>query len=183
MNQYPQPQHPFAARQVSLPAGSLQRPALERAVESMQAHLAALTERIDALESPHRRSSSSLVSIGGSSSRSPARWAGGRSPEPRGWDIDDMGMWSLVLAPLARVYARARRLMDFVLYNENRSPTLVVIRRLFLDISFLLCVLAVVKMAWMRSGVRRREVLDALKGVWYAFFGRRRPRMLVDRAV
>lgn len=151
----------------------------------MQAHLAALTERIDMLESTHRRSSSSLVSLGGS--RSP-RWGGfgrGGSPlgEPRAWDIDDMGMWSLVLVPLARVYARFRRLMDLLLYSENRSPTFVVVRRLFLDISFLLCVLGVVKMAWIRSGVRRREVLDALRGVWWAFMGRRPPRVLVDRAV
>lgn len=159
---------------------------LERAMSNMQAHLAALTERIETFESTHRRSTSSLISPAGS--RSPrGRGYGHGSGTPIGpeaWDVDDMGMWSLILHPLSRLQVRFRRFMDFIMYNDNRSPTLVVVRRLFLDISFLLCLLAVVKMVWRRSGVRRREVLGALGSLWCAIVGRKKPRaIMVDRAV
>ncbi|OBZ76443.1 hypothetical protein A0H81_03813 [Grifola frondosa] len=97
------------------------------------------------------------------------------------WDLDDMGMWSLVLNPLARAIATFRQLMGFLAHNENRSPTLIVVRRLFLDISFILCLLSVVKMAWRRSGMRRKEVLSALRVLWNAVLGHKRPRIMIDR--
>ena len=94
-----------------------------------------------------------------------------------------MGMWSLVLQPVSRLQVRFRRFMDFIMYNDNRSPTLVVVRRLFLDISFVLCFLAVFKLGWRRSGVRRREVSAALRGLWRAIVGHQAPRHMVERGV
>ncbi|KAF7800119.1 hypothetical protein EIP86_011364 [Pleurotus ostreatoroseus] len=181
-------QLPFPVAQQQQPQRQLAQtswPALERAISNIQAHLAALTERIDILETMRRRSNSSLVSPG--ASHSPGRGFGRGSGSPTGpdaWDIDDMGMWSLVLHPISRLQVRFRRFMDFIMYNDNRSPTLVVVRRLFLDISFLLCLLAVVKMVWRRSGVRRREILGALSTLWCVVVGRKKPRrIMVDRAV
>ena len=92
-----------------------------------------------------------------------------------------MGMWSLVLQPLARVFRLFRQLMAFLANSDNRSPTFVVIRRLFLDISFVLCVLAAFKLSWRRSGVRRREVAAALQGLWRAIVGQQVPRHMVER--
>lgn len=147
--------------------------------------MAALAERLETLEAVSHRSSS--LSMQGT--RSPI-WASGDRGSPFGgrddrhtWDIDDMGMWTLVLHPLARVLSVFRRLAEFLAHNQNRSPTLVVVRRLFLDISFLLCCLAMMKAVWRRSGVRRREVIAALKMVWRAVLGQKQPRLLVDRAV
>ncbi len=181
-------QQQFPNRQHPLPGRMTPRPVLERAVENLQAHLAALTERIEHLENLQHHSMTSLTSPGGS--RSP-QWSGagrgsspfGRGGPPRPWDMEDMGMWYIVLTPLSAVVARFQQLRNFLMYNENRSPTLVVVRRLFLDISFLLCLLAIVKMAWRRSGMRRKEVVGALRGLWLALAGHKRPRVLIDRAV
>ncbi|CAL1701548.1 unnamed protein product [Somion occarium] len=191
----PYPAHPgyrppFVGRPYSLQSGAVPRPAsrpvLERAIESVQVHLAALTERIEILEGLAHRSTASLSSH--ASARSPGR-AGDRGSPAGGtdndnpWDFDDMGMWAFVLKPLSRILAMFEQLRGFLARNENRSPTLVVIRRLFLDISFLLCVLAIAKLAWRRSGMRRKEVYAALGGLWRAILGHRRPRVLVDKAV
>ncbi|KAI0796514.1 acyl CoA binding protein-domain-containing protein [Abortiporus biennis] len=175
-------------RQYSLPSGMTPRPAsrpvLERAIENVQAHLAALNERIETLESVTHRSTS-FFSQG---PRSPG-WSGPGRGSPTGradeytFDSDDMGMWSLVLKPLSHVIDVFQQLLRFLANNENRSPTLVVIRRLFLDISFLLSVLALVRMTWRKSGMRRKEVLAALHGLWRAIVGHKRPRVLIDRAV
>lgn len=94
-----------------------------------------------------------------------------------------MGMWSLILKPLFRVVALFERLMDFLAHNENRTPTLVVVRRLFLDISFVLVMLALFRALWKKSGIRRRKVLFALRGLWSAIIGSETPRVLIDRAV
>lgn len=182
----PSQQPQYTGRPYPLQPNVVPRPVLERAVENVQTHLAALTERIESLENMAHRSTSSLASQGGS--RSPRWMSANRGASPLGrvyehFTYDDMGMWSLVLNPLSVVAWRFRRLMEFLMYNENRSPTLVVVRRLMLDISFLLCVLAVMRFGWRRSGVRRREVLGALKGLWYALAGKKAPRVLVDRAV
>lgn len=180
-------QLPYPPRQHTLPGGTVPRVMLERAVENLQTHFAALSERIESLESAHIRSSTSLVSQNGSNSEQWRLYGRGVSPSGRGeshhWDVNDMGMWSLVLDPLSRIVARFRQLMEFIMYNENRSPTFVVIRRLFLDISFLLCLLATVKMAWSRSGVRRKEIMRACQGLWWAIVGRKQQRILVHRAV
>ncbi|KAI0080669.1 ACBP-domain-containing protein [Panus rudis PR-1116 ss-1] len=164
------------------------RPVLERALENIQVHLAALTERIETLEGVMHRSTGSLASQPGGA-RSPG-WTGrgsplgGRPGDNGVWDFDDMGMWSLILAPLSRVFTTFQQLLNFLAKNDNRSPTLVVIRRLFLDISFVLSVLLLSKYVWRRSGMRRKAVYAALGGVWRTLIGQqRRPRVMVDRAV
>ncbi|KAH9938506.1 uncharacterized protein B0H18DRAFT_17581 [Fomitopsis serialis] len=154
------------------------RPSLERAIEHVQAGLAALTERIEALEAIAQRSSTSFSLPG----RSSPRWASGQEQGVE-WDFDDMGMWSLVLHPLAHATTLARYLASFLANSRGRSPTFIVVRRLFLDISFLLCLLAVMKAVWRRSGMRRREVLAALTGLWRAVAGQSPPRRLIDRGV
>ncbi|KAH9894391.1 ACBP-domain-containing protein [Cubamyces lactineus] len=181
-----QPQY----RPYSLAAGVPPRPAslplLERAVESVQVHLAAITERLETLEGLLHHSNSSLSPSG---PRSPGLIAGRGSPlggrqDVIRWDIDDMGMWSLVLRPLARIFSLFRQLAAFLASSENRSPAFVVIRRLFLDISFVLCFLAVLKAGWRRSGMRRKEVVNALRGLWKAILGHQGAvRHMVDRAV
>ena len=160
-------------------------PLLERAVESVQAHLAAITERLETLEGLWHHSSASLSASG--LPRSPGAY-GGVAPygvaDSVHWDIDDMGMWALVLRPLLRAYALARYALVLLAGGgPRRSPTFVVVRRLLLDVSFVLCVLAVFKAGWRRSGVRRREVVAALNGLWYAIVGQHTPRQMVERGV
>ena len=183
----PTTQTPY--RQYALQTGSTgapPRPAsipmLERAVESVQVHLAAITERLETLEGLLHHSTSSLTTSG---LRSPVgrRSPFGGGPDVVHWDIDDMGMWSIVLQPLARAFRLFRQLMALLANSENRSPTFVIIRRLFLDISFVLCFLAVFKLGWRRSGVRRREVSAALRGLWRAIVGHQAPRHMVERGV
>lgn len=154
------------------------RPSLERAIEHVQAGLAALTERIEALEALAQRSTISFsLPV-----RSSPRWSSGQT-SVADWDLDDMGMWSLVLHPLVRVATLARYLSSFLASSRGRSPTFIVVRRLFLDISFLLFVLSMLRVAWRRSGIRRREVLTALGGLWRAVVGESPPRRLVERGV
>ena len=154
------------------------RPPLERAVEHVQIGLAALTERIEALEALAQRSTSSFSLPG----RSSPRWASAYTSAVD-WDLDDMGMWSLVLHPLLRAATLARYLTSLLASSRGRSPTFIVVRRLFLDISFLLFMLSMMRLAWRRSGMRRREVLTALAGLWRAVVGQSPPRRLVDRGV
>ncbi|PCH41324.1 ACBP-domain-containing protein [Wolfiporia cocos MD-104 SS10] len=165
--------YPGAARPPS-------RPTLERAIENMQAAVAALTERIDTLEEGALRSTTTLSA---QSRTSPRRGVSPGEDGSAGWDVDDMGLWSIVLTPLARAAAMLKFISSFLGRGHGRSPALVILRRLFLDISFLLCVLAVARMVWRRSGMRRREVLAALRGLWWAVVGRKPPRMLVERSV
>ena len=181
-----QQQPEYAGRPYALSNPVTARLALERAIENVQTHLAALTERMDSFETRAHRSSSSLVSPSGM--RSP-RWLGssrglsplGYSREP--YTFEEMGMWSLVLNPLSTVVARIQRFMDFLLHNDTRSPALVVVRRLVLDVSFLLCLLATVRLAWRRSNSRRQTLLDILKNIWFIVVGHQVPRTLVDRGV
>ncbi|KAG6903319.1 hypothetical protein C0995_013072 [Termitomyces sp. Mi166 len=177
--QYRGPQQPLP------PFGSV-RPAseatLERAIENVQVHLAALTERMDSLETSLSlsRSNTSLTLRHTGSPR------GRRSPnEGRGpyWDLDDLGMWSIVVNPIATALDKIRELATFLARNEDRSPTRIIIRRLCLDVSFLVCVLAVAKFLWKRSGVRRREVNFALKVLWQAILGAKPDRVMIDRGV
>ncbi|GJE84930.1 acyl-CoA-binding protein [Phanerochaete sordida] len=158
--------------------------ALERAIQNVQTHLAALSERIDSLENIAHRSASSLS---GSGARSP-HWLGARGASPlraphAALTFEDVGMWALVLNPLAAVLLRVRRAADFLRHGDNRSPTLVVLRRLILDVSFLLCVLAASRLVWRRSGTRRQAVRDTLQRIWWILIGRQVPRVLVDRGI
>ncbi|RDB23275.1 hypothetical protein Hypma_009659 [Hypsizygus marmoreus] len=177
---YRGPQQPLPQYGPVRPAS---RPTLERAVENVQVHLAALTERLESLESLRTLSRSHLSGtprhIG-----SPGRGGGNQydGPGPY-WDIDDLGMWSIVLNPLSRALDKLRKLATFFAQNENRSPTSIIVRRLCLDISFLFCVLAVIRLLWRKSGVRRREVRVALVVLWRAIVGSKPERRLIDRGV
>ncbi|KAF9247130.1 ACBP-domain-containing protein [Melanogaster broomeanus] len=172
---------PTPLRHYSAAGGSVRPPSrslstsLEHAVENAQAHLAALTERIDSLESslasqPHpQRSTSSRPSSGRGSPADPSL-----VPQDLDWDMDDMGLWSLVLKPLLRGLSSLQRLLLFFLRSEqNRSPVLIVVRRLFLDISFVFAVLGFLRVVWRTSRVRRREVGAALVVLWGAVTGRK----------
>ncbi|EPQ59607.1 ACBP-domain-containing protein, partial [Gloeophyllum trabeum ATCC 11539] len=149
--------------------GPVQRQSLERTVENVQAHLAALTERLETLEAltgHPRHSSQSLASrVAGSGRGSPDDGHDEYDAWSFNFNLEDMGMWSLVLRPLARVASRLRQLASFLAHSEGHSPTLMVIRRLFLDISFVLTVTA------------------ALIALWHAVVGRPGPRAMVDRGV
>ena len=171
----------------SAPAQGQLRPGsgltLERAVENVQSHLAALSERLETLEI----SQSSVRPRPAASPRdlnSPNRFGSPSSGELI-FDLDDMGLWSVVLQPLAKLLASVRGVAAFLAVNENRSPTFVVIRRLFLDLSFVLAALAVAKVGWRRSGLRRKEIFIALGVLWRAFTGGRigRARRMVEQGV
>jgi hypothetical protein len=149
----------------------------------MQAHLAALSERLESLELISGRLSRSRISVSprvaGSPRGSPTY--GRYAPE---WDLDDLGMWSLVANPIARGIEALREATTFFARDENRSPTAMVVRRLVLDTSFLLCVIAVIRLLWRKSGVRRREVNAALIALWRAIIGTKKaPRVMVNRGV
>ena len=158
-------------------------PNLERAVESVQIQLAAVTERLETLEGRSvLLSRSNLPSLNPHASPT-SSWLpgqGGMSQNTRPgvpqWDIDDLGMWSLVLNPLSRGVERLKELSTFFARNENRSPSTIIIRRLCLDISFLLCVITTLRTLWFKSGVRRREVKAALIILWRAIVGIKPPR-------
>ena len=153
---------------------------LEHAMENMQAHLAALTERIDTLESslathshPQAQSSTSPLSRTSSGRGSPAD---SRSvSHVSEWDVDDMGLWTLVLKPLLQNLSSLQRLFIFFLRSgQDRSPLLIVIRRLCLDLSFVMVVLGLLRTVWIKTGTRRREVGAALTVLWGAVTGKRR---------
>ncbi|KAJ7873275.1 hypothetical protein B0H14DRAFT_3860091 [Mycena olivaceomarginata] len=163
------------------------RPTIEHAIQNMQAHLAALSERIESLESFSGRLSRSRTSVsprvGGSPGWGPGRGSPGYGRDTHQWDLDDLGMWSLVANPIARGIEALREATTFFARDENRSPTAMIVRRLALDTSFLLCVLAVIRALWKKSGVRRREVNAALLALWRAILGTKKPRVMVDRGV
>lgn len=150
---------------------------LEHAIVDIQASLAALRERMEMMEQ------------GGSfrsyaSHQSPPRRHSPLHPMlPFNLDPRSFGAWSVVLTPLARSVANARKMMEVV----RRNPTLTVVRRLMLDISFLLALIALIRACWRRFGGRRREVLSALGGLWIALVNGgqapRRERILVDRGI
>lgn len=156
---------------------------LERAVENVQSHLAALSERLETLE-VSRSSARTRPAASPRDLNSPTRFGSPSSGELI-FDLEDMGLWSLVLQPFARLLTSARGVASFLAVNETRSPTFVVIRRLFLDLSFVLAVLAVAKVGWRRTGLRRREVFIALGVLWRACTGVRtgRVRRMVEQGV
>lgn len=157
------------------------RQTLERAVENVQSHLAALSERLETLEIS-RPSIRTRANNSPRDSNSPNRSS---SSGELTFDLDDMGLWSLVLQPFAKLLASVRGAAAFLAVNENRSPTFVVIRRLFLDLSFVLAVLAVAKVGWKRTGLRRKEVYIALAILWRAVIGGRggSVRRMVEQGV
>ena len=154
---------------------------LEQAIENVQTHLAAITERLDILESQmvHQQRSNISLPLRSSSGRgSPAH-----HPEALEWDLDDMGMWSFVLKPLSRVVVSLKQLLIFFARSESRSPVLTIVRRLCLDISFSLAILGLLRMTWKKTATRRREVNAALVLLWAALSGRNRGRPMISRGV
>lgn len=143
------------------------RQTLERAVDDVQSHLAALSERLESLEIS-RSSVRTRTAISPRDSNSPNRFSPPSSSGELVFDLDDMGLWSLILQPLARLLSSVRGVAAFLAVNENRSPTFVVIRRLFLDLSFVLAVLAIAKVGWKRTGLRRKNIYVALGILWKA---------------
>lgn len=152
---------------------------LEHTMENMQAHLAALTERIDTLESsfathsnPQAQSSVSLPSRASSGRGSPAD--PGSVSRVFEWDVDDMGLWTLVVKPSLRNLSFLQRLVLFFLRSDqDRSPVLIIVRRLCLDISFVMAVMGVLRTAWINTRTRRREVGAALVVLWSAVRGKK----------
>lgn len=157
--------------------------ALERAVEGVQAHLAALSERLDALEAHALRSSGGMISprVGGSGPLASGR--GSPYAHRGGGGLDDLGLWSYVVRLLLGCIRSARSTFAHLLSSEGRSPALIIVRRLFLDLSFILAVLALVRAGWRKSGVRRREIAHALRVLWRAVVGEQVPRALISRGV
>lgn len=152
---------------------------LEQAVENLQTHLAAITERLDMLESQvvHPQRSTASLPLKSSSGRgSPTD----NRPEELEWDLDDMGMWSFVLKPLSRMVVSLKQLFIFFGRSENRSPVLTIVRRLLLDISFSLAVLGLLRLTWKKTATRRREVNAALILLWAALSGRNRGRRMIS---
>lgn len=191
-NAYPTPpgfrsqSQQLGGRPFGAPVRPASRPNLERAIENVQAHLAALTERLESLESisPHPHRSHTSLPTRTSSPR--YRGRGGGSPtDDRGdyeLDLNDLGMWSLVLSPVTRVGSTIRQVGRFFATSEH-SPTLIVVRRLCLDMSFIFCVLWILRFLWRKTGVRRREVKLALKILGRALIGRQQERAMAERGV
>jgi hypothetical protein len=181
---------PPSERSYALSAGGLShrppsRLALERAIESIQTQIAALSERIEIIESHSFGAQPSRLSPG--PSRSSPTVAGSGSPNRVGdvisWDFDEMGLWSIVFKALARALRSIREFAILLSNSEGRSPTYVVFRRLFLDISFILCTLTLIKTVWRRTGVRRRAVSAAMRALWWALVGKTPPRDMADRGI
>ncbi|KAG8810707.1 hypothetical protein FRC17_002821, partial [Serendipita sp. 399] len=168
---------------------------LERAVEGMQTSLAALHERLEGLEGllGHGEgnagaSRSSFFSRPDSNPRrrsgviSPHRSGNGGSTWPR-WDPANMGAWSIILQPISRLENNIKVFAQFLANADDGSPVLVMVRRLFLDLSFLIVVLIVFKSFWRRTRLRRAEVYAALGEVWRALTGRKAPRIMAEKNV
>jgi hypothetical protein len=177
---------PISAGHNHSPARPASRMVLERAVESVQAHLAALTERLSVLESRSMHNSG-LNSHYGSPQRASYNYEGGLSgsgrhgPPHTTWDLNDLGMWSYILKPISRALAFLYKSAHFFASDDSRSPTKMIIRRLCLDISFLLCVIAIIRAFWRKSGGRRREIKIALVVLGRAMAGNRAPSGLSER--
>lgn len=140
-------QRPFVT---SRPAS---RESLERAVENLQAHLAALHERLDVVEGHSARIY-----------RSNSNPAVHRLNDDWDLDLNDLGLWSIVFSPVTNFGIAIRQLTRFMFAaSVKRSPVLVVIRRLSLDLSFIFCAVYILRALWQKTGVRRREVKKALK--------------------
>ncbi|KAF8583955.1 ACBP-domain-containing protein [Ramaria rubella] len=212
----PHPQYPNAIPQRSISTPDAQflplvdsRTPIERAMESVQAHIAALTERVEMLESM-TRSRQHLASSSSAFLPLSSRSLLGAPSSGRRWDPAQMGLWSLVVTPMTRIVDTLRTLAVFLAYvpveDERQhlrdprrrlyargngfsisSPVLLVVRRLLLDASFVLTVLGMAGWIWRKTGLRRKEVYVALGVLWRALTGSdaapRRGRTMVDRGV
>ncbi|KDN50923.1 hypothetical protein RSAG8_00552, partial [Rhizoctonia solani AG-8 WAC10335] len=123
---------------------------LERAIVDIQASLAAVRERMEAIEQ-----GGSFNSSYSSRRQSPPRRHSPLHPMlPFNLDPRSFGAWSVILTPLAQSVVSIRHILQVV----RRNPTMIIIRRLMLDLSFLLALLAVIRACWRRFGGRKREI-------------------------
>ena len=156
------------------------RPPLERAVESVQASLAALRERMDSLEG--LRSNASLTR----GSASPIGGLNNYNPSASlNWDPREMGLWSVILVPLSKIFSRLQHILLILLTPtpKGRGNTLrSVTRRILLDATFVWATFLILRSIWRKTGIRRREVNRALKLVIIALLGRKE-RIMVDKGV
>lgn len=166
----------------SLPGSN--RPPLERAVENIQASIAALHERMEALER-YAAAGRGRGNISSSSLHDSRRWSGYISPSGRPhlheWDSTNMGFWSLLLQPLARLQHNLR---DFVVFLTNpdaraMGPVLMIVRRLLLDASFVLFVAWVLRIGWRGTRNWRKDILEA----WRHVRTGKGKRVLVEKGV
>ncbi|KAI0307357.1 acyl CoA binding protein-domain-containing protein [Multifurca ochricompacta] len=176
---------PHALAAAGLPHRPPSQLALERAIESVQMQLAALTERIETMES-HSFSARPFASSPGPSRSSPT-FPGRGSPNGARdiilWDRDEIGLWAVVFKTLARVLTSLRQFAIFLSNSEGRSPAFVVVRRLFLDLSFIFCTLALIKTVWRRTSMRRREINAAIRALWWAVVGKTPAKNMADRGI
>ncbi|KAF8709497.1 Acyl CoA binding protein, partial [Rhizoctonia solani] len=176
---HPHPTYQDAPRSRSPPRGTSM--GLERAIIDIQASLSALRERMETIE----QGGSFTSSYSSRHRQSPPRRHSPLHPMlPFNIDPRSFGAWSVILTPLARSVVSTRQMLQVV----RRNPTMIIIRRLMLDISFLLALLAVIRACWRRFGGRRHEVISALGGIWVALVNggkasARRERILVDRGI
>jgi len=166
----------------SLPGSN--RPPLERAVENMQASIAALHERMEALER-YAAVGRGRGSVSASSLHDSRRWSGHISPSGRPhsgeWDASNMGFWSLLLQPLARLQHNLQYLVDFLTNPDAKTmgPLLMIVRRLLLDASFVMFVGWVLRLGWRGTQDWRKDILEAWKHVRTG----KGKRILVDKGV
>ncbi len=156
--------------------GPVSRLTLERAVEHLQAQVAALHERLETLEASRYLSKTLTVT-------SPRGGSPHNGRKFLQWDINDLGLWSVILNPISHSVDTVRGFIRFLARDENRSSYAIIVRRLCLDFSFLLCSILITRYLWRRSGGRRREVRTALKMLWGALLGTKTPRVMVDHGV
>lgn len=185
MYRRPPSTRPHALSAAGLPHRPPSRIALEQAIEIVQTQLAALSERIELIEL--HSSGTRLFASPPEPSRLSPTFAGRGSPSGSRdiirWGMDDMGLWAIVFKGIARMLASLRQFAAFLSDSEGRSPTFVVVRRLFLDLSFILCTLGLIKTVWRRTGVRRREVNAAIRALWWAVVGKTPARSMADRGI
>jgi hypothetical protein len=160
------------------------RPPLERAMENMQASIAALHERIEALER-FAAAGQGRGSASSSSLHDSRRWSGHISPSARPhvykWDPSNMGFWSFLLQPLARLQHNLQYFVAFLTNPDARAtgPVLMVVRRLLLDATFVLFVAWALRLGWRGTRDWRKDLLDA----WRHVRTGKGKRILVDKGV
>ncbi|KZO94900.1 hypothetical protein CALVIDRAFT_538663 [Calocera viscosa TUFC12733] len=174
---------PFPAAPGPPSVGRPPRPPLERALESMQASLAALHERLESIESAAIGEQEGSPILSGARGRQNSG-VGGRPRRPQ-W-AEGWGMWGIVLSPFTYLISVVQRSIGFILSNEafRRSPVLAIVRRLFLDLSFLLTLAALARYGWRRSGLTKRDVKRLVLHAWATATNRHRhPRALAHAGV
>jgi hypothetical protein len=160
---------------------------VENAVQALQGTVAALQERIDVLE----HMLLARAGPGHSPSLSPS-WLGGstdadsRAARSLAFDPADLGLWSLIVRPIAGLYRLLVYAVRLVLSprlagREPPSPVFMIIRRLALDASFAILVLFFAKKSIRASRTRRRDVQMALAMLLHAVTGKKVARSIARR--